>query len=192
MSHTDAREKYLDEVTVGERERLDAPIHLEPYQAAWRLGFARQAERIRRALGEEALLLQHVGSTSVPGLTAKPVIDIVLAVPDSADEASYVPQLEEQGFVLKIREPEWFEHRLLTTPERNVNLHVFSFSCEEIGRMLAFRDWLRANEADRRLYAETKQKLAARTWEHTQQYADAKSDVVRGILERALDAARRR
>lgn len=183
---SETSEEYMNAVTVGELERLDRPIHLAPYDLEWPWEFARQAGRIRRALAEKVLLLEHVGSTSVPGLAAKPVIDMVLAVADSADESSYVPPLEEQGFVLRIREPEWFQHRLLKTPSTDGNLHVFSQGCEEIDRMLAFRDWLRAHEGDRRLYEETKKKLAARTWNYTQHYADAKAEVIQQIIKRAL------
>ena len=103
-------------------------------------------------------------------------------------EADYVPPLEEQGFHLRIRESDWFGHRLLKYEEIAGNLHVFSTGCEEIDRMLLFRDWLRTHEDDRRLYERTKRELAARTWKYTQHYADAKSDVVRSILQRALEA----
>jgi GrpB-like predicted nucleotidyltransferase (UPF0157 family) len=92
------------------------------------------------------------------------------------------------GYVLRIREPDWFEHRLLKTPAVDGNIHVFSQACEEIDRMLAFRDWLRINDDDRKLYERTKQELAARIWKYMQNYADAKSDVVREILDRALGA----
>src|SRR5262249_43351537 len=116
---------------------------------------------------------------------AKPIIDVVLAVADAADEASYVPALEAQGYVLRIREPDWFEHRLLKGPDVNVNLHVFSEGCSEIERMQRFRDWLRMHADDRKLYAETKRALAQQNWEFVQNYADAKSKVVAEILARA-------
>jgi GrpB-like predicted nucleotidyltransferase (UPF0157 family) len=119
-------------------------------------------------------------------LSAKPVIDIVLAVANSADEPSYVPPLEEEGYLLRIREVDWFEHRLLNGPGFDSNLHVFSDGCVEIERMLTFRDWLRTHDADRMLYEKTKRELAARTWKHTQNYADAKSEVIQEILARAL------
>jgi GrpB-like predicted nucleotidyltransferase (UPF0157 family) len=178
-------EQYLRAVTIGERRPHDGTVYLAPYDPQWPVQFARLAERIRAALGARALLLEHVGSTSVPGLSAKPVIDMVLAVADSADEPAYVPPLQAQGFVLRIREPGWFEHRLLKAPEVAGNLHVFSEGCEEIGRMVAFRDRLRADAEDRLLYERRKQELAARTWRHVQHYADAKSEVVREILARA-------
>src|SRR5690606_29898587 len=100
--------------------------------------FEREAKRIRSALGDRALRVEHVGSTSVPGLCAKPVIDILLVVPDSSDEASYVPALEAAGYKLRIREPEWFEHRLFKGPDTDINLHVFSEGASEIERMLCF------------------------------------------------------
>lgn len=184
-----ASDEYLRAVTLGERKAHDAAIFLAPYDPRWAAQFARLAARIRAALGASALLLEHVGSTSVPGLSAKPVIDMVLAVADSADEPAYVPALEAQGFALHIREPGWFEHRMFKTPEVEGNLHVFSVGCAEIGRMMAFRDRLRADAGDRLIYERKKRELAARTWRHVQHYADAKSEVVREILARAEGAA---
>ncbi|MQA92101.1 MAG: hypothetical protein GEU90_18060 [Gemmatimonas sp.] len=192
MDEINGSDEYLDAVTIGEPDRLDGVVHLAPYDPEWPLEFARHSERIRHALADEVLLLEHVGSTSVPGLSAKPIIDMVLAVADSADESSYVPPLEAEGFVLRVREPNWFQHRLLKTPQWDGNLHVFSLECEEIDRMLAFRDWLRANQGDRRLYEETKRKLAAQTWNHIQNYADAKTEVVQDILTRAFEGAGRK
>jgi GrpB-like predicted nucleotidyltransferase (UPF0157 family) len=181
----EASDEHLRAVTVGERKPRNAPIHLAEYDPEWPLRYSHLATRVHQALGGAALLLEHVGSTSVPGLAAKPIIDMVLAVADSADEPSYIPRLERQGFVLRIREPDWFEHRLLKAPEIEGNLHIFSEGCEEIERMLTFRDWLRANDADRELYETTKRELAARTWRYTQDYADAKTEVVEAILARA-------
>ena len=183
---TDTTDEYQRAVTIGERKPRNSAIHLALYDLDWPSQFSLQARRIRDALRMKVLLLEHVGSTSVPGLSAKPVIDMVLAVADSADELSYVPPLEEQGFVLRIREADWFEHRLLKTPDIDGNLHVFSDGCVEIDRMLTFRDWLRTHDADRMLYENTKRELAARTWKYTQNYADAKSEVIQEILARAL------
>jgi GrpB-like predicted nucleotidyltransferase (UPF0157 family) len=121
----------------------------------------------------------------VPGLSAKPIIDMVLAVSNSADEASYVPSLEAEGYVLRIREPDWYEHRLLKAADIRANLHVFSEGCEEIDRMLTFRDWLRTHDDDRTLYERTKHELAARVWSTVQDYADAKADVIEAIFRRA-------
>jgi GrpB-like predicted nucleotidyltransferase (UPF0157 family) len=143
---------------------------------------------VRRALGDRVMRLEHAGSTSVPGLPAKPIIDMVLEVPDSADEPGYAPVLEAVGYVLRIREPDWFEHRVFKGPDTNVNLHTFSAGCPETDRMLLFRDWLRANAADRDYYAATKRELARRDWKYVQQYADAKSGVVAEIMARATAA----
>jgi len=105
-----------------------------------------------------------VGSTSVPGLQAKPTIDVVLVVADSADERAYLPALKGGGYSLRIREPDWFEHRMLTTRKPRVNLHIFSAGCEEVDRMILFRDWLRNEPADRELYERTKRALSAKRW----------------------------
>ncbi len=179
------REDYLDRVTVGERKPHNGTIHLTSYDAGWPAHFSFLAEQIRASLGEKVILLEHVGSTSVPGLSAKPIIDMVLAVADSSDESSYAPELAQARFVLRIREPDWFQHRLFKTPEIDGNLHVFSHGCEEINRMIRFRDWLRTHEDDRRRYEDAKCELAARIWTHVQHYADAKSEVIRQIVARA-------
>jgi GrpB-like predicted nucleotidyltransferase (UPF0157 family) len=185
MCDGETSEERLAAITIGERASLDGPIHLADYDPEWPHLFARQAERIRAALGEGVRLLEHVGSTSVPGLCAKPILDIVLAVPDSAAEPAYVPALEARGFALRIREVDWFQHRLLRHVDPATNLHVFSAGCPEIERMLAFRDRLRSHDGDRDAYASAKRALAARTWRHTQHYADAKTGIVREILARA-------
>ena len=172
-------------MTIGEPEELTGPIELVEYDSAWPSLYVREARRVRAALGERALQLEHVGSTSVPGLAAKPRIDMVLAVADSRSEADYVPALEAAGYTLRIREPEWFEHRLFKDTGPAVNLHVFSAGCPEIARMLAFRDRLREDAADRNLYAQAKRELAGREWKFVQEYADAKTAVVEEILRRA-------
>ena len=129
--------------------------------------------------------MEHVGSTSVRGLAAKPRIDILLVVASSADEQSYVPALERAGYTLVIREPAWHEHRALKGSGVDLNLHVHTIGCSEIERMLRFRNWLRTHPEDRQLYLATKRELAAREWAYTQEYADAKGNVVEQILARA-------
>ena len=173
---------------VGEPVRIDGKIKLQESDPGWPALYAREETRIRASLGDKVLLLEHVGSTSVPGLAAKPIIDLALAVADSADEMSYVPPLEAQGYFLKVREPDWFEHRLLKGPDTNINLHVFSVGAAEIGRMIAFRDHLITNTEDLRLYETTKRELASREWKYVQNYADAKSAIVLEIMERAEKA----
>jgi GrpB-like predicted nucleotidyltransferase (UPF0157 family) len=164
------------------------PVVLVDYDPDWPRRFAREERRIRAALGDRAVQVEHVGSTSVPGLAAKPLVDVVLAVPDSSNEDDYVPPLEAVGYTLRIREPDWFEHRVLKGPDTDVNLHVFSHGCPEIDRMLRFRDHLRTDDADRELYERTKRELARREWKYVQHYADAKTDVVTAIMARASAA----
>jgi GrpB-like predicted nucleotidyltransferase (UPF0157 family) len=180
-----SREDELRAVTIGELQPLSGPIALADYDPDWPGLFRREADRIRAGLGDRALQIEHVGSTSVPGLAAKPTIDIVLVVTDSADEPAYVAPLEAAGYVLRIREPDWHEHRVLKGPDTNVNLHVFSQGSPEIGRMLAFRDRLRSNEADRLHYERSKRELVERDWKYVQDYADAKTRVVEEIIARA-------
>ena len=173
---------------IGNLAEHHATIDLVEYDPEWPRLFEREAARIRAALGPKALQVEHVGSTSVPGLAAKPIIDVVLVIADTREEDAYVPLLEAAGYVLRIREPDWFEHRSFKGPDTNVNVHTFSDGCEEIDRMLAFRDWLRTNDDDRDLYLNAKRELAAREWKYVQNYADAKSAVVQEILARALNA----
>ena len=176
--------------TVGEPPPTYQEVVLVEYDPRWPAFFEQAAEQIRGALGDAALEIHHVGSTSVPGLMAKPRIDINLVVADTTDEEAYVPKLEAAGYVLRIREPDWFEHRLLRGAEPPVNLHVFPPECPEVERMLLFRDWLRKNDADRELYARTKRELGAQEWKYVQNYADAKTAVVEEILARAQAAPR--
>nr|WP_277349672.1 GrpB family protein [Planosporangium thailandense] len=169
---------------------MTGPIEIRDYDPEWPRMFAREAERIRAALGGRVSALEHAGSTAVPGLPAKPRIDMVLVVADSADEPAYVPDLVAAGYHLQIREPDWYEHRMLKGPDIDVNLHVFSDGCPEVARMLLFRDWLRTCAEDRELYASTKRRLAERNWTYVQQYADAKTEVVEEILARAQAGTR--
>ena len=178
-------EGKLAEVTVGPLERLDGPVLLVESDPAWPALYEREATRIRRVLGDRVLLVAHVGSTSVPGLIAKPIIDIALVVPDSADERAYVPALEAVGYRLRIRSPDWEQHRMFKGPDTDVNLHVFSRGSPEVERMLRFRDHLRADTTDRERYAAEKRALAQRTWTYLQHYADSKTHVVEDILTRA-------
>jgi GrpB-like predicted nucleotidyltransferase (UPF0157 family) len=167
------------------REVLNGQIYLAPYDPEWPRLFEREAARIRTALGDRALMVEHVGSTSIPGLAAKPKIDIDLCVADTTDEQTYLPDMEAAGYVLHIREHDWHEHRFFKGPDTDVNLHTFTIGCLEIERMLRFRDHLRADPADRNLYENKKRELAARTWKYTQNYADAKTAIVEEIIARS-------
>ncbi|GAB3448200.1 hypothetical protein GCM10027517_33020 [Phycicoccus ginsengisoli] len=177
---------------VGEVRPYAVAVVVEDHDPAWPGLFEQERLAIRAALGPAALTVEHVGSTSVPGLPAKPVIDVLLLVPDSADEPAYVPALEAAGYTLRIREPDWLEHRVLYRrvedgSAHNVNVHVFSpgRADAEVARMRMFRDRLRTHPQDRQLYATTKRELATRRWRYVQDYANAKSEVVEAILARA-------
>ncbi|HZB75596.1 MAG TPA: GrpB family protein [Solirubrobacteraceae bacterium] len=157
------------------------PVTLVPYDPGWPARFERERERIVAALGERALAVEHVGSTSVPGLAAKPIVDIDLAVADVEEEAAFVPALEGAGYVLRARER---GHRLLRTPERDVNLHVWTAGDENMARDLRFRERLRASPEDRAAYEARKRELAVRDWAELQDYADAKGPLIAEIAAR--------
>jgi GrpB-like predicted nucleotidyltransferase (UPF0157 family) len=177
-----AEEEKLRAAWVTEPPRLDGPVRLAEYDPGWPALYEREAARIRSVLGERVLRLEHVGSTSVPGLAAKPIIDILLVVADPADEPGYVTPLERAGYRVVIREPGWYQHRALKGPDTDINLHVHPPGSPEIGRHLRFRDRLRAHPADRRLYERVKRELASRRWTYVQQYADAKTEVIATIM----------
>ncbi len=183
------RTRYTDEektqIWIQGQESLNATIELVDYDPDWPEQYENHRRKIVEQLGDKIVLLEHVGSTSVPGLAAKPRIDILLIVEDSSNEAAYRPQLEAAGFELHIREAEWHEHRCLKGFDPDANLHVFSPGCVEIERMVGFRDWLRTHDDDRELYETTKRRLAAQEWGFVQDYADAKSQVVDEIRIRA-------
>ena len=183
FSHRKREDEIMRAHVGAPPKKLNGQVTLSEYDSSWPKLFAKERQRIKRALAQNAISIEHVGSTSVPGLAAKPIIDILLVVDSSANEASYVPALEFIGYVLRIREPGWHEHRLLKGT--NINLHVFSKGDDEIERMLAFRDWLRKNQEDMELYLRTKRELARRNWKYTQNYADAKSKVVESIIKKA-------
>ena len=157
-------------------------IRIVAYDTDWPKKFETHARIIADALGGSALRIEHIGSTSVPGLAAKPIIDILVVVPDSADESAYLPQLEAAGYVLRVREPDWYEHRMFRTPEQDVHIHIYSVGCEEIERVLTFRDRLRRNSDDRSHYEQAKRELAAKEWSDMNAYADAKTEVIKSII----------
>jgi GrpB-like predicted nucleotidyltransferase (UPF0157 family) len=187
-AHVPLTDEQIQAVHVGVLTPLAQPIQIADYDPAWPRLFEREAARLQATLGDRILLLEHVGSTSVPALAAKPKIDLLLVLANSANEPAYVPDLEAAGYRLQIREPDWYEHRMFKGPDTDINLHVFSWGCPEIDRMLLFRNWLRRNAADRELYGRTKRALARQDWKYMQNYADAKTAVVTTILARAQKA----
>lgn len=168
------------------------PIAIVDPDPGWPQIYDALERRIRAALGRRVLGIAHVGSTSVPGLPAKPVIDIDLIVADSADEDTYVAPLEAAGFTLRVREPWWYEHRCLVLTDPRCNLHVFSPDTAEVARNQIFRDWLRRHPEDRALYRDAKIEAADAAnsaGEHVMQYNARKQDVIREIHGRAFRAA---
>lgn len=165
-----------------------APVEVVPYDPRWPVRYDALAAAIREALGPAALDVEHMGSTAVPGLAAKPVIDIDLTVADPAREEGYVGPLEAIGYVLVLREPSWHQHRALRLEAPAVNLHVFGPDCPENIRHRMFRDWLRANPADRDLYARAKQSAAVGAMQ-VMAYNKRKEATLREIYERMFRAA---
>lgn len=168
---------------IGGPEKRD--IKIFDCDPSWPQKFKTHKEKIAGALGEKALRIEHIGSTSVPGLAAKPIIDILLVVANSGDEASYLPQLKKVGYELRVREPDFYEHRMLRTPERDVQIHVFSLGSPEIEHYITFRDRLRSNESDRKRYEEIKRQLTAQSWSDMNAYVNAKTEVIEKILSEA-------
>jgi GrpB-like predicted nucleotidyltransferase (UPF0157 family) len=164
-------------------------IEIVDYQPLWPKKFQTHAGAIAEALGAGVLQIEHVGSTSVPGLAAKPIVDVLIVVPDSANEDSYLPQLLAAGYELRVREPDWYEHRMFRTPARDVHIHVYALGCPEIERCLIFRNRLRENPGDRRLYEQTKRTLATQSWPDMNAYANAKTVVIESIIAAARAGA---
>jgi GrpB-like predicted nucleotidyltransferase (UPF0157 family) len=167
---------------------VPAPVEVVPPDPGWVDDFRRVRSQVLDALGERVLSIEHVGSTSVPGLWAKPVIDVDVTVADSGDEAAYLPDLEAAGFVLTVREPDWEQHRCLRGSAPAANVHVWSPGSVEARRHLAFRDWLLEHEDDRTMYGDLKAKLAAQGFTDVMVYNNAKGGLIYDIYERIFAA----
>ncbi len=162
-------------------------IEVSDYDPAWPQRYEVLRERIAQALGPRALALEHVGSTAVPQLPAKPVIDIDLIVADPEEEAAYVPALQALGYELTIRERSWYGHRMFRLATPRVNLHVFGPACPEHARHCLFRDWLREHDEERRRYAQAKF-AAQQNEDQVTAYNEKKQAVVREIYARLFAA----
>lgn len=180
------RSPLWDAEIIGSPEKR-RPIAIVESDPAWARRFETERRRICDALGRLAVRVDHVGSTAVPGLAAKPIIDIQVSVTDVEHEDSYKPGLERAGYRIRVREP---AHRMFRTPERDVHVHVCDRGGSWERRHLLFRDWLRAFGADRQFYAETKRALAQHDWPTMDHYADAKTGVIADIMSRAEAWAR--
>jgi GrpB-like predicted nucleotidyltransferase (UPF0157 family) len=182
----------MAEAMVGERPRAwEAAVVVEDHDPAWADRFAVAGSAIREVLGDLVGDLHHVGSTSVPGLAAKPIIDIDLIVADTADESRYVPALQTLRYRLLLREPWWYGHRMLISHAEDVHLHVWPRTAPEPVRHRLFRDWLRSHPDDRELYASAKRRLARETADRPGDYSLAKNDVIDDIYSRIFAAAGR-
>ena len=180
-------DEYIQKVVINGNIEHNQTILLKPYDDRWPALFEREKNRISKILRDRALMIEHIGSTSVPGLTAKPIIDILLVVEDAGKEELYVNDLCEHGYILRIKEPDFENHHMFKGPDTDINLHVFSKNSKEIEKYLLFRNYLRHHDDARQLYEDTKKELAKKTWKYVQNYADAKTDVVQKILKAAIE-----
>lgn len=173
-------------IAVGRRSHVSVRIDLVPYDAAWTARFRLEHERLLKTLGDRAVRIEHIGSTAVPNLAAKPVVDILVAVEDPRD-----PQLQRAlgalGYDLVVDEP---GHRMYRPATMDVHVHVWHWDDPEVERHITFRDWLRRHPEDRDLYEHVKRKFAEREWSNRDEYADAKTPVISAILRRARGQAR--
>ena len=170
----------LESVLIGGLEVRD--IVVVSYRPEWPETFRLHAERISAALGEAALRIEHIGSTAVPGLAAKPIVDMLVVVENSADERTYLQPMLDSGYQLRVREPNFEQHRMFRTPERDVHVHFLSAGSSEIERYLMFRDALRSNADWRDKYLALKRTLAGKEWRDMNVYAAAKTDVIEEII----------
>lgn len=161
--------------------------HLEvvDYDASWPEIFLYHQGRMRTALGAADVEVEHIGSTSVPGLAAKPIVDILITVDDITAEEDYLAPLLATGYELRTREP---GHRLVRTPARDVHVHILQRGDHAADNYLLFRNRLRADTDDRALYEDTKRALLNQGFDDMNAYSDAKTNVIAGIMSRALSA----
>lgn len=188
LQDSEFRPNLLDRVAV---RKSKPPLAVVPADPAWPAVFDVFRARIVAALGPSGYLaINHVGSTSIPDLPAKDVIDIDLVVPSNTDEAAFVPQLEAAGFHFLARESHWHEHRFFCAYEpRSANLHVWGPDCPEVERHRIFRDYLLRHEEERTEYARVKEeamRATRATGGIVQDYNLRKEETIRGILRRAF------
>lgn len=170
------RDDVTDAELIGGIEKRE--LFLAEYDRAWSSEYALHEARVRTAVGSTAVAVEHIGSTSVPGLAAKPIIDILVTVPDITAEEDYLEPLIASGYVLRVREP---GHRMVRTEQRDVHIHILEVDDPAVGDYLLLRDYLRVNQTDRQLYEATKRDLTKRDWPDMNAYADAKTAVIEEI-----------
>ncbi|KAA8644275.1 hypothetical protein EYZ11_002851 [Aspergillus tanneri] len=173
----------VEHISTRPQKRIEI---VEP-SPTWPATYEHIAQRIRSAIGNYMISIEHIGSTSVPGLPAKDIIDVDVIVPDPSAEDSYIPALEAAGFQFLLREPDWYQHRFLGLEFPYANVHVFGPDGHEAIRHRLFRDWLRDHEEDRIRYAAAKREAAEASrnaGETVMQYTDRKEPVIRDILQK--------
>ena len=166
----------LDDALIGGREKPN--VFIAEYNPRWPARFDRERSQVRDALGAAALRIEHIGSTAVPGLAAKPIIDLLVTVEDPDADPTFVPAMESAGYELRVREP---GHRMFRTPARDVHVHFWNSESPEVERYLAFRERLRRSADDRLAYERLKRELATRDWTDMNEYAHAKGGLITGV-----------
>ena len=161
-------------------------VRLDRSSDEWPLKYERVSQQIGRVLGVRAKRVEHIGSTAVPGLDAKPIVDILLEL-DDVDDQDIHQALAGIGLAPIVDEP---GHRMFRTAAGDVHVHLWASDDSEIERHILFRDWLRENEMDRRLYKREKYRLAAMEWPTQNDYAEAKTPVINEIVARARESRR--
>jgi GrpB-like predicted nucleotidyltransferase (UPF0157 family) len=173
-------EGWLDVVVIGERQ--PGPIRLVAYDPEWPAQYDRIRDRLQGALGPRARTIEHIGSTAVPGLLAKPIIDVLVTVDDVEDETAYASAITQLGYDLRVREP---GHRMFRPASLDAHIHVWNEGSREQRDYLLLRDWLRDSADDRAAYARLKLGLADEDWPDVNYYAEAKGGLIGELLERA-------
>jgi GrpB-like predicted nucleotidyltransferase (UPF0157 family) len=184
---------FAESVAVGGRQvgqSRDEPIEIVTYDLDWPDRFEEIRARLAAALVPTALRIDHVGSTAVPGLAAKPIIDVQVSVPDVEDEAAYKDAIEGLGFELRWMEP---GHRYFRPPPelpRLTQIHVCTFGSQWERVHLLFRDYLRTHAETRWAYKQLKWQLATQYRDDRIAYTDAKGPFVEQTLAAAEEWAK--
>lgn len=178
----DSKDSYF----VGRKPPIET-VEIVAYDSSWPKTYANVASSIKKELGSIVQTIEHIGSTAIHGLAAKPWIDIDLTIDDPTNEEKYVPILEKMGYQLIVREPRFYEHRLFHLNNPRVNLHVFYPDCPETIRHLLFRDWLRQSPSDCQLYSNAKLEAVKDCSLDLEKYHANKQRVVREIYAKIFN-----
>ncbi|MED1795245.1 GrpB family protein [Brevibacillus nitrificans] len=159
---------------------------ISEYDATWKSLFRGVATRLRVSLGDSAVRIDHVGSTSVAGLAAKPIIDIQISVRNFDDISTYQPKIENVGFVLRKENPDRTKRYFREIPgNRRTHIHVREAGSYSEQVTLLFRDFLRAHPADCLRYAQEKHRLMELYRAERPKYVEGKGPIVWEILQKA-------